>query len=107
MHIDLSRKENITPLEYLANFLRKTYQEVGSDEDPLQEEDQSEEDNKVSFCKEFDFYITNESSSEENPLTNNLTLTALASMNNLSKIRKALVICALIDISCATSSQFQ
>jgi len=34
-----------------------------------------------------------------------LTPTALASMNNLNKTRKAFVVRALIDISCATTNQ--
>ncbi|GBB93775.1 hypothetical protein RclHR1_02230001, partial [Rhizophagus clarus] len=57
-HIDLLKK-NITPLEYLSNFLRRIYQEVGSDEDLLQEEDLSaEEVTEISNCKEFESYIT-------------------------------------------------
>ena len=35
-----------------------------------------------------------------------LSQTALRAMNNLSRLRKALVIRALIDISCATTTQF-
>ncbi|EXX62423.1 hypothetical protein RirG_161900 [Rhizophagus irregularis DAOM 197198w] len=64
----MSRKENITPLEHLANFLRRTYQEVGSDEESLQEENLSEEDDNVSDYEEFELCLTDESSSEEDPV---------------------------------------
>ncbi|CAB4431852.1 unnamed protein product [Rhizophagus irregularis] len=67
-HISMSRKENITPLEHLANFLRRTYQEVGSDEESLQEENLSEEDDNVSDYEEFELCLTDESSSEEDPV---------------------------------------
>ncbi|CAI2189731.1 11827_t:CDS:2, partial [Funneliformis geosporum] len=82
-HIDLSRKEKITPLEHLANFFRRALQEESLDDshEDLQEEDLDNED------------------------FNYQDQTALRAMNNLSKRRKALVIRALIDISCATATQ--
>lgn len=60
-------EENITPLEHLSDFLRRTSQEVGSDEDLLQEEELSDDNlsEEDSDCKEFELCITTESSSEE------------------------------------------
>jgi hypothetical protein len=62
-------EEKITPLEHLANFLKRAYQE-SSDEDSLQEEDLSdlsEEDNEDNY-QEFELCLTDESSSDEDPV---------------------------------------
>ena len=60
-------EENITPLEHLADFLRRAYQE---EEEDLQEEDLSEEDNEDSNYQEFELCLTDESSSDEDPVDN-------------------------------------
>ncbi|CAI2197034.1 15812_t:CDS:2, partial [Funneliformis geosporum] len=64
-HIDQAKKENITPLEHLADFLRRAYQE---EEEDLREEVLSEEDNEDSNYQEFELCLTDESSSDEDPI---------------------------------------
>ncbi|CAB4460397.1 hypothetical protein RhiirA5_465877 [Rhizophagus irregularis] len=54
-HINQAKKENITPLEHLADFLRRAYQKK---EEDLQEEDLSGEDNEDSNYQEFELCLT-------------------------------------------------